>query len=386
MNHSLNAPKKVFVSGCFDMLHSGHIAFFQQAARYGNLHVSVASDTTIYELKGRVPVNSQEERLYMVQSVGCVNDAFIASGTGMLDFLSELKSLRPDIFVVNADGSTPSKEALCQELGIEYVVLSRTPHAELPPRSTTSLRMMNQMPYRVDLAGAWLDQPFVSKLYPGAVLTASILPTIAFNERSGMATSTRNHAIDLWGPRLPVGEPEKLAKILFAYDNPPGTQAISGSQDAIGIVLPGLNRSYYTGQYWPEYIESIQDEDTLRFVEQSLYLVSLGQREFDYDPLINAQLTVENAKALSIATDATWDAIANRDLKKMGQAVREAFEAQINLLPNMINPTIQQLIDRYADQALGWKLTGAGGGGYLVFVSESPLKNSVQLSIRRAME
>ncbi len=57
--------KKVFVSGCFDLLHSGHIAFFEQAANYGDLYVAIGSDKTIFELKGREPVNSEDERLYM---------------------------------------------------------------------------------------------------------------------------------------------------------------------------------------------------------------------------------------------------------------------------------------------------------------------------------
>ena len=43
--------KKVFVSGCYDMLHSGHVAFFEEAASYGDLYVGIGSDKTIYELK-----------------------------------------------------------------------------------------------------------------------------------------------------------------------------------------------------------------------------------------------------------------------------------------------------------------------------------------------
>ena len=44
---------KVFVSGCFDMLHSGHVAFFKEAAQYGEVYVGIGSDRTIEELKGR---------------------------------------------------------------------------------------------------------------------------------------------------------------------------------------------------------------------------------------------------------------------------------------------------------------------------------------------
>src|SRR6185437_9854630 len=63
----LAMAKKVFVSGCYDLLHSGHVCFFQEAARYGDLYVALGSDRTIRELKKRPPVNSEDERLYMVQ-------------------------------------------------------------------------------------------------------------------------------------------------------------------------------------------------------------------------------------------------------------------------------------------------------------------------------
>lgn len=379
-------PKKVFVSGCFDMLHSGHIAFLQEAAKYGDVYVALGSDATVYSLKGRVPVNNEHERLYMIQSLACVKEAFISSGSGMLDFEAELRQLQPDIFLVNVDGNIPQKKALADELGIEYIVLEREPHGGLPPRSTTALRTIDQMPYRIDLAGGWLDQPFVSKLYPGPVLTISLEPTIAFNERSGMATSTRNKAIDLWGPRLPAGDPEKLAKVLFCYDNPPGTTTISGSQDAVGIVYPGLARAHYAGEYWFTRIDHVRDEMTLQFIEKALYLVPLGPREAGYDPLAEQNLTVENAKALADAANACWDAILAHDLPAFGLQVRRAFEAQVALFPNMVSDEICSLIDQYRDVALGWKLSGAGGGGYIIFVSETPIPDAVRISIRRGME
>ena len=234
--------KTVFVSGCFDLLHSGHLAFLQSAARHGALYVALGSDATIRQLKGRPPVIPEAERLFMVRAVNGVAGAFIAMGSGVLDFERELRELRPDIFIVNEDGNIPQKERLCRELGIQYLVLRREPVSDLPARSTTELRSRETMPYRIDLAGGWLDQPFVSRLFPGPVLTVSLEATVTFNERSGMATSTRNHALELWGPQLPIGDPERLAYQLFCYDNPPGTETISGSQDAIGIVMAGLCR------------------------------------------------------------------------------------------------------------------------------------------------
>ncbi len=376
-------PKKVFVSGCFDMLHSGHVAFFQQAAQFGDLYVALGSDRTVTELKGRAPINNQEERLFMVRSVACVKDVFISRGSGILDFVEEMKAIQPDIFIVNEDGNIPAKQDLCAEWGIEYIVLQREPHANLTPRSTTTLRQLQRMPFRIDVAGGWLDQPWVSRHHPGPVLTISLEPTIEFNERSGMASSTRRTAIDLWGPRLPAGDPAKVAYILFCCDNPPGTTEVSGSQDAIGLVFPGLARADYEGGYWPTRIDSIHDEKVLRFIEDALYLVPLGPREAGFSVLSGTRIDEAGAKALADAANACWEAMLRQDVAAFGQTVRASFEAQIAMFPNMIVPSIPKLIERYRDQALGWKVSGAGGGGYLILVADHPVENALRVLIRR---
>ncbi len=377
--------KKVCVSGCYDLLHSGHVEFFQRAASYGELYVALGSDKTVLDLKGRLPVNNEQERLFMVQSVACVKNAFISQGSGILDFLAEFESLKPDIFVVNEDGNTPAKAALCKERGVQYVVLKREPHPGLAARSTTSLRTRNRIPYRIDVAGGWLDQPFVSKHYPGPVITVSLEATVDFNERSGMASSTRRNAIDLWGMQLPPDDPAKLAKVLFCYDNPPGKTEISGSQDSIGIVYPGLAKAHYSGAYWPTHIETERDESLLRFVESLFYLIPLGPRESSYSVLSKTLIDREGAKALSDATNKCWDAILRQDVRHFGQHFRESFDAQIAMFPNMVNPSIIALIEDYRDIALGWKISGAGGGGYLILVSDKPIENALRVSVRRQM-
>jgi len=375
--------QKVFVSGSFDMLHSGHIEFFREAAQYGDLYVALGSDKTIFELKGRSPVNSEQERLFMVKSVSFVKDAFISRGSGILDFEAELREIMPSYFVVNSDGHTAEKRDLCRLLGIQYVILERKPYPGLESRSTTQLRQRNYMPYRIDLAGGWHDQPFVSKHYPGSVITISLEPTLEFNERSGMASSTRRHAQELWGPKIPQGDYEKVAKVLFCYDNPPGTKVISGSQDSIGLVFPGLAKAYYEGEYWPSHIEHRQDEPLLHFVESSLCLVSLGPRFVDYDVLANATFDRERAKALADATEGHWQAILDRDIVRFARTMREGFEAQVAMFPNMMNDQVALLIDEYRDCALGWKLSGAGGGGYLILVSEKTIPGAVRVQAYR---
>lgn len=375
--------KKVFVSGIFDLMHSGHIAFLETAASYGDLYVSIGSDQTMYDLKGRPPVICEDERLYMVRALRCVKEAFISQGTGVLDFEAEFRALQPDLFIVNEDGNLPDKRKLCAALRVDYLVLHRKPPTGLSPRSSSDLRGMITMPFRVDLAGGWLDQPFVSKFHPGPMLTVSIHPTVDFNDRSGMASSTRRKAIDLWGPRLPVDDPERLAKMLFAFDNPPGTRYVSGAQDTIGIVYPGLAYHYYEGDYWPTRIEAVHEEAVLQFIEQSLYLIPLGPRGPEYDVLSQTNITRENARALADAAQGCWDAVLRRDIHAFGACFKDSFESQVRMFPLSMNEMVSGMIDQYRDRALGWKLSGAGGGGYLTMVSDRPIEQAIRIIIRR---
>jgi cytidyltransferase-like protein len=375
--------KKVFVSGCFDMLHSGHIAFLEEASSYGDLFVCLGSDENVRQLKGRYPVCNQEERRYMIEALRCVKECRVSKGWGMLDFLDELDLIHPDIFVVNEDGNTPQKAELCKTRGISYVVLRREPHLGLPQRSTTTLRTECNIPYRIDLAGGWLDQPFVSQLHPGAVLTIAIEPTVEFNDRSGMASSTRKKAIELWNSAIPHGNRVQLARVLFSYENPPGTAVISGSQDSLGIVLPGLNRLNYRGGYWPESIETVGDEQTLHWIESHLFLITLGPRERDFDVLDGTRIAVEAARQLAMAAEGCWEAIRRRDIQEFGKHFRASFEAQTAMFPRMLDDEILSAIAKHRDGAYGWKLSGAGGGGYLILVAEREIPGAMKITITR---
>jgi cytidyltransferase-like protein len=101
--------KKVFVSGCFDMLRSGHIRFLEKAAEYGEVYVAIGADRTAMELKGRAPVTTENERKYMLEAVRHMKQCVVSRSAGILDFVDELKRIEPDIFIVNEDGNTPAK-------------------------------------------------------------------------------------------------------------------------------------------------------------------------------------------------------------------------------------------------------------------------------------
>lgn len=407
--------KKVFVSGCYDLLHSGHIEFFRQASQFGDLYVGIGSDATYQEYKHRKPMFPQEERLFMVQSVKYVKEAYINQGSGVIDFIPSLERFQPDIFIVNAEGGSDAKRQLCAERGIEYVELQRTPHEGLEARSSSSLKKAmgakeessesHGIPTRLDLAGTWIDQPYVSQYHPGWAITISLEPTFEVRERCGLSTSTRNLIKKIWPMKLPNMDPEILARLMFCFENNPEKDAghISGAQDSIGICVPGLCRHYYNNNFWPSKIETCSDEMTLRFLEDHLVMIPMEPRKRGCSVVENSAIAFQKVRALALAADACWNAILAHDLAGFAAAYKASFDAQTAMFPGMIEPVykgnpdadnsyIRKTIEHYSAilGVLAWKMPGAGGGGYLALVVEDSKAfaaqhpEAIELHIRRS--
>ena len=386
--------KKVFVSGCYDLLHSGHVEFFRQAAQYGDLYVGIGSDATILEYKHHKTVYCEQERLFMVKSIRYVKDAFINAGHGIMDFIPTVEALKPDILVVNEDGANEEKRRYCEERGIEYVVLTREPHEGLEARSSTSLKQNLCMIPRLDLAGTWIDQPSVNCFAPGWAITISLEPTFEIRDRCGLSTSTRNMIKKIWPYQLPKMDPEMLAKLVFCFENDPERSdgIISGAQDSIGICVPGLCRHYYNNRFWPEKIETCYDESVLSWLEEHLVMIPMEPRKPDCSVVEGKDITEVKVKALTKAADDCWEAIMHRDLSAFAQAYADSFHAQTALFPAMIQGCVADYIERYKNLVLAYKMPGAGGGGYLAcvvtdaaqFAAEHP--EAIRLVIRRPEE
>ena len=391
---------KVFVSGCYDLLHSGHVEFFRQAAEYGDLYVGIGSDATILEYKHHKTVYSEQERLFMVKSIRYVKDAFINAGSGIMDFVPTVLALKPDILVVNSDGGNDDKRRFCEEHGIRYVVLERVPHKDpstgsgtLPARSSTDLKKTeSQIPTRLDLAGTWIDQPYVSQYAPGWAITISLEPTFEIRERCGLSTSTRNMIRKIWPYQLPNMDPETLAKLVFCFENDPERSdgIISGAQDSIGICIPGLCRHYYNNRFWPERIESCQDEAILSWLESHLIMIPMEPRRPGCSVVEGKDITEPKVRALAQAADDCWNAIMNRDLNAFADAYKASFNAQVAMFPAMVQGCVPFYIEQYKDKVLAWKMPGAGGGGYLACVVADAEqfakdnKEAIRLTIRRS--
>ena len=86
-----------------------------------------------------------------------------------------------------------------------------------------------------------------------------------------------------------------------------------------------------------------------------------------------------SAGKLADATERCWAAIKDLDLKQWGKATTEAFKAQLEMFPAMMTPDVQSAVEQYGGMACGWKLTGCGGGGYLLLISGVSIPNAIKV-------
>lgn len=99
----------VFTNGCFDILHTGHVQYLEQASKLGrHLIVGVNTDASVKRLKGDTrPFNGETDRAHILAALGCV-DAVVLFGE---DTPRELiREIRPDILVKGGD-YTPDQVA-----------------------------------------------------------------------------------------------------------------------------------------------------------------------------------------------------------------------------------------------------------------------------------
>lgn len=191
-------PKKVLVSGCFDLLHSGHVEFFREAATHGDLYVRLGSSANVKQLKNHDTMYSDAERLFMAKNIVGVKDAAISAGMGRFDFVEDAKRIKPDIYFVNDDASKlDERMSLFKQAGlkVEIVVAKRKPASGLEERSSTDMKarladMVKQdqagnqklpmsafhqtIPWRFCFCGGWMDLKWCNEFYSGCVVTINI--------------------------------------------------------------------------------------------------------------------------------------------------------------------------------------------------------------------
>ncbi len=199
----MNIRPKVLVSGCYDELHSGHVAFLKEAASHGDVYVSLGSDATVQALKKRKTVCSEEERRYMLESLRFVKEVHIGPDTGSpLDFAPLLDTIKPDIFFVNADGSTEEKRALIESKGIRYLVSPRVnAKAEgerpCPSLGATEEPKNRELPPMTYTAGEQDERPWGRWLVMDA-MPRSVVKKLTILPGCRLSLQRHRHRSELW--------------------------------------------------------------------------------------------------------------------------------------------------------------------------------------------
>jgi hypothetical protein len=264
---------------------------------------------------------------------------------------------------------------------------------QAPPTPASLQQVIGNLPYRLQMAGGWIDQPFVSKADPeppGSMVVVSMRPTVKYMERSGMATGTRRVAQELWGDELPVDRPpDELVRELYEAENK-GLTDPSGSQDMCGLIYPGISRLDYDasieGGWFPCHIESTTDPDVVAWLESVVHLVPVGERPEGYNPLLTRHLDPAWVARLGASGAACFEAIVAMDLVALGESLNETSRAWRAVLPNVyehetIKGDLWGLLEGYMSAYPGAMQSGCGGG-YIIVASDQPPAGSSRISVR----
>lgn len=253
-------------------------------------------------------------------------------------------------------------------------------------------KLLGPLPNRLQLAGGWIDQPFVSRHNlkpPGSMVVVQIEPDFRPMDRSGLASGTRVVAMKLWKGKLPNRPLDELVRELYAAENK-GKAEPSGSQDMIGLVYPGINRLDYdfqvNGGVFPSHIESCNRPRVAQWLSRVLHLIAVEPRPEGYSPLGVKNLEPKWVARLGQAGKDCYEAIVRMDAKSLGAALNLNMQCWEKLLPHVVRHPLLRvellpLLQAYQKEYLGAMYSGCGGG-YLIVVSEKPVPGAFKVNVR----
>lgn len=252
--------------------------------------------------------------------------------------------------------------------------------------------VLGRLPYRLALAGGWIDQPFVSKLNPsppGSMVVVCVEPEFWFMERAGICIGTRNIAMRLWNGELPDRDPDRLVQELYEEENR-GKAEPSGSQDMIGLVYPGVNRLDYDfthrGGIFPRHIESNNEPQVAKWLENVIHILPVNQRPEGYNPLEIKNLDVAWIERLGRSGRDCYGAIVARDIAALGESMNECMRCWEAILPGTVRHRtigidLPALLKHYQSRYPGAMYSGCGGG-YLYVISKEPVPGAFRVKVR----
>lgn len=337
--------KKVFVSGCYDILHGGHIEFFSQAKALGDyLTVCFAGDKSLLLHKNKKSSLPEEHKKKLLESLSMVDEVVIGDYLEELglDFKEHFLKTKPNILAVTEDDKYGEvKQKLCQQIGAEYIVLPKTLNFE--KISTTEIinyiKAPAEIPLRVDFAGGWLDVPKFSR--PGTyIVNCTITPTVSINK---------------WEYEMGAGLGGSAAYAIMTGKNGINSELDLGVgwQDPAAILETGL--CIFRSGLKPILDFKINPE----FLEGKMALLWTGKNHATPDNVDLKRDFNKIAKAAEIARAACNP--NNPDLNKLAEAINLSYEVQIDEGMETL-PSMGEIAKKYS---------GGGHGGYALYLFDN---------------
>jgi len=120
--------KKIFVSGCYDILHAGHVQFFRDAKALGDhLTVCFASKEVLALAKKREPSLPDDNKKVLIESIRYVDEVVSSSDLDpVFDFKTHFERIRPAVLAVTEDDKNAErKKIFCKEHDVEFVIIPK---------------------------------------------------------------------------------------------------------------------------------------------------------------------------------------------------------------------------------------------------------------------
>lgn len=331
--------KKVFVSGCYDIVHGGHIEFFTQAKKFGDyLIVSVANDKVLELYKGRKSSLPIEHKVRLLKAISIIDEVVVGDGLEpSLDFKEHFLRIKPDYLVATEDDKFgEKKKMLCAEVGAQYVVIPKTLSYE--KISTTEIinfiKAPKQIPLRVDFAGGWLDVPKFSRA-GGYIVNCAISPLVSLSH---------------WEYEIKSGLGGSAAYSVLMGKNAIETELNIGVgwQDPAIISETGLC-VWRSGE---QPMLEMKINPSYLFGKMALYWT--GTTHFTPDITNRAR----NYELIREAGAIAADAIFHKQFEKLWEAVNMSYQAQLQEgMPAL--PDFGEIAKKYC---------GGGWGGYALYI------------------
>lgn len=335
--------KKIFVSGCYDIIHAGHVEFFKQAKSLGDyLIVSFASDEVLLKYKGRKSALPEEHKKYILENLSPVDEVVMGENIEdpIFDFKDQFLRTKPNILVSTDDDKyAKEKKEFCRIQGAKYVRIPKT--LGFKKISTTEIRNKILVPIeinvRVDFAGGWLDVPKFSR--KGAhIVNCTIASKVSlhkwqFEKGSGLGGSAAHAILN--------GKNPILSEIGLGV----------GWQDPAVILETGLC-VWRSGE-----LPVLEMKVTPDFLNKKMALFWTGKHHFTPGKVNKLRDYNKIEKAGTLA----YEGVIKKDIKKICEAVNKSYEVQLEEGMKKI-PSYGELAKKYC---------GGGHGGYALYIFDS---------------